>query len=153
MNETDIKHLRLAIEVAQRAKEKGNHPFGSVLVDADGKLLLEAENTVITERDGTGHAETNLVRLATKVFDADFLASCTLYTSTEPCSMCSSAIVWSNIRRVVFALSGKNFHEKMSIEVTLGLSCRELFATANRSIEVVGPMLEEEAIKVHEGFW
>ena len=153
MNETDLKYLRLAIDVSRRAKEKGNHPFGAVLVDADGTFLLEAENTVITERDGTGHAETNLVRLATQNFDADFLASCTLYTSTEPCSMCSSAIVWSNIRRVVFALSGKDFHEKMSIEVTLRLSCRELFATANRPIEVIGPMLEEEALKVHQRFW
>jgi tRNA(Arg) A34 adenosine deaminase TadA len=153
MNESDIKYIRLAIEVAQRAKDKGNHPFGSVLVDANGNLLLEAGNTVNTERDCTGHAETNLVRLASRHFDADFLATCTLYTSTEPCSMCSSAIVWSNIRRVVFGLSSKLFHEKMGIEVTLGLFSRELFATANRSIEVVGPLLEQEALKIHEGVW
>lgn len=153
MNETDIKYIRLAIDVAQRARDKGNHPFGSVLVDRDGNLLLEAENTVITERDCTGHAETNLMRRASKNFNADFLASCTLYTSTEPCSMCSSAIVWGNVRRVVFALSGKDFHELMGIEVTLQLSCRELFDTANRTIEVVGPMLKNEALKVHEGFW
>ena len=153
MNETDIKYIRLAIEVAQRARDKGNHPFGSVLVNQNGDLLLEAENTVITERDCTGHAETNLMRLVSKNFEADFLASCTLYTSTEPCSMCSSAIVWGNVRRVVFGSSGKDFHEMMGIEVTLQLSCRELFATANREIEVVGPMLEDEALKVHEGFW
>jgi tRNA(Arg) A34 adenosine deaminase TadA len=153
MLETDMQYIRLAIEVAQRAKEKGNHPFGAVLVDKEGRLLLEGENTVNTERDCTGHAETNLARLASRHFDADFLAYCTLYTSTEPCSMCSSAIVWSNIRRVVFGLSSKLFHEKMSIEVTLGLFSRELFATANRAIEVVGPLLEEEALKVHEGVW
>jgi tRNA(Arg) A34 adenosine deaminase TadA len=153
MSEHDIKYLRLAIEVAQRARDKGNHPFGAVLVDKDGNLLLEGENTVNTERDCTGHAETNLARLASRHFDADFLASCTLYTSTEPCSMCSSAIVWSNIGRVVYALSGKNFHQMMHIPVTLQLSSRELFATANHPIEVVGPMLEEEALKVHEGAW
>jgi tRNA(Arg) A34 adenosine deaminase TadA len=153
MNEIDIKYLHLAIAVARQARDKGNHPFGSVLVDRDGHLLLEAENTVITERDCTGHAETNLMRLASKNYDADLLASCTLYTSTEPCSMCASAIIWGNVRRVVFGLSGRDFHEKMGIEVTLRLSCRELFATANRDIEVVGPMLEEETIKVHEGFW
>lgn len=153
MQEIDRQSLRRAIEVAQRARDKGNHPFGAVLVDSDGRVLLEAENTVNTERDCTGHAETNLARLASKHFEADLLASCTLYTSTEPCSMCASAIVWSNIGRVVFALSGKNFHEMMHIPVILQLSSRELFATANRPIEVVGPLLEEEAIKVHQGFW
>jgi tRNA(Arg) A34 adenosine deaminase TadA len=153
MNETDIKYIRLAIAVAQQARDKGNHPFGSVLVDRDGKFLLGAENTVITERDCTGHAETNLMRLASKNYDADFLASCMLYTSTEPCSMCASAIVWGNVRRVVFGLSGRDFHDLMGIEVILRLSCHELSATANRGIEVVGPMLENEALKVHEGFW
>jgi tRNA(Arg) A34 adenosine deaminase TadA len=153
MNETDSKYLRLAIAVAQQARDKGNHPFGAVLVDQDGTLLLEAENTVVTERDCTGHAEANLMRMASKDYDADFLASCTLYTSTEPCAMCASAIVWGNIRRVVFALSAKSFHEKTGRETTIRLFCRELFATCNREIEVVGPLLESEALKVHEGFW
>jgi tRNA(Arg) A34 adenosine deaminase TadA len=156
MNETDIKYLRLAMEVARRARANGNHPFGSVLVDKTGKLLLEAENTMVTERDCTGHAETNLMRLASKNFDADFLASCTLYTSTEPCAMCSTAIIWGNVGRVVFALSAERFYEKAFMENppwTFHLSCREVFARLTRPVEIVGPMLEDEAEKVHEGFW
>ena len=71
VNELDIEHLRSAIAVAWRAREHGNHPFGAVLVDANNQLILEAENTVITERDCTGHAETNLVRLACERYSAD----------------------------------------------------------------------------------
>ena len=149
-------YLRLAIDVARRAREHGNHPFGAVLVDKDGALLLEAENTVNTERDCTGHAETNLMRLSSKRFDADFLADCTLYTSTEPCAMCSSAIYWSGIGRVVYALGAEALMaivDDVSGSGTLALSCREVLARGGRVVEVSGPQLEEQARPVHEGFW
>ncbi len=64
MNNTDLEHLRTAIEVAQVARDHGNHPFGAILVDENNQVLLQAENTVVTESDCTGHAETNLMRLA-----------------------------------------------------------------------------------------
>src|SRR3989337_1767291 len=105
MNDEDIEHLKTAISVAWRAREHGNHPFGAVLVDEHHQVLLEAENTVTTGRDSTGHAETNLVRLATQQFSPEQLARCTLYASTEPCAMCAGAIFWSQIGKVVYALS------------------------------------------------
>ena len=84
MNSSDLQHLRTAIDVAQQARDHGNHPFGAILVDENGQIMLQAENTVVTERDGTGHAETNLMRLASQHFSAEQLSTCTLYTSTEP---------------------------------------------------------------------
>lgn len=84
MNPTDLQHLQSAIRVAERAREHGNHPFGALLVNENDRILLEAENTVVTGRDCTGHAETNLMRLATQQFPPETLAGCTLYTSTEP---------------------------------------------------------------------
>jgi tRNA(Arg) A34 adenosine deaminase TadA len=106
MDETDVRCMRAAIAVARRSRDKGNHPFGAVLADEQGRILLEAENTAVTERDCTGHAETNLIRQAVRVYDADFLARCTLYTSTEPCPMCAAAIFWGNVRRVVYGRRG-----------------------------------------------
>ncbi len=156
MNASDLRFLHLAIEVARRSRERGNHPFGAVLVSAQGDLLLEAENTVVTERDSTGHAETNLVRMASRKFSPDFLATCTLFTSTEPCAMCSGAIYWSNIGRVVFGLSEARLSTLTGDDPenpTLHLPCREVFARGSRSIEVIGPALEEEAARVHQGFW
>jgi len=52
------RHLLAAIELARRPRANGNHPFGALLVDADGKVVLEGENTVLTAQDCTGHAET-----------------------------------------------------------------------------------------------
>jgi hypothetical protein len=60
---TDLTHLERAVELAWSARNRGDHPFGSLLVTPDG-VSLEAENTVVTGADPTGHAETNLVRLA-----------------------------------------------------------------------------------------
>ncbi len=156
MNANDLRFLHLAIEVARRARERGNHPFGAVLVGPNGELLLEAENTVVTERDATGHAETNLVRLASRQFSPDFLTTCALFTSTEPCAMCAGAIYWSNIGRVVFGLSEAGLARLTGDDpenLTMHLPCREVFARGGRPIEVLGPDLEEEAARVHQGFW
>ena len=92
LNDADLQHLRHSIEVAQLARQHGNHPFGAILVDENNRVLLQAENTVITERDCTGHAETNLMRLTSQQFTLEQLAACTLYTSTEPSAMCAGAI-------------------------------------------------------------
>lgn len=148
--------LLRAIEIAEQSREKGNHPFGSLLVDSSGRVLLEAENTVVTGHDVTGHAELNLVRTASIQFDVAALQSSTLYTSTEPCAMCSSAIYWSGIGRVVYALGSEQLMaivNDVSGSATLALSCREVFARGGRSIDVSGPHLTEQAAAVHEGFW
>ncbi len=95
------------------------------------------------------------MRQASQKYDKEFLAGCSLYTSTEPCPMCSGAIFWGNVRRVVYGLSENRLYElvgEKSEEVLL-LSCRNVFETGKKPVEVIGPLLEEEAIKVHEGFW
>lgn len=156
MNDTDIELLKTAIMVAWRAREHGNHPFGAVLVDEHNQVLLAAENTVVTGRDTTGHAETNLVRLATQKFTPEQLARCTLYASTEPCAMCAGAIFWSQIGKVVYALSEIDLYAIIGPSPEhLVLPCREVFAHSKRPIEVRGPIpaLEMEARAVHENFW
>lgn len=156
MKTSDLEFLRLAIRVAARSRERGNHPFGAILVDSHGNVLLEAENTVVTAGDCTGHAETNLVRMASHEYERNFLVTCTLYTSTEPCVMCSGAIYWSNIGRVVFGLSEARLAELTGNDPenpTMQLPCRDVFARGRRPIQVIGPELEEEAARVHYGFW
>lgn len=150
------RHLRRALELARQARERGNHPFGAVLVDANDNVVLEAENTVNSDKDVTAHAETNLVRAASKRFDPDFLATCTIYTSTEPCAMCAGAIYWANLRRIVFGLSLEQIDALTAHgpdDMQLGLTSREVFARANHSVEISGPHLPKESLAVHEGFW
>lgn len=156
MNSTDLEHLRTAIEIAQLARDHGNHPFGAILVDENNQVLLQAENTVVTESDCTGHAETNLMRLASQHFSPEKLSTCTLYTSTEPCAMCAGAIHWGNVSRVVFALSEIELYEMIGPSPEhLLLPCSEVFARSQRLVEVVGPAseLNAEARAVHEEFW
>ena len=152
----DEGHLARAIELARRSREKGNQPFGSLLVNTAGEVVLEAENTVVTGNDVTGHAELNLVRTASMQFDVEALLGSTLYTSTEPCAMCSGAIFWSGIGRVVFALSSEQLMGIVrddSGSFTLALSCREVFARGGRDVKVSGPHVTEQAAMVHDGFW
>jgi tRNA(Arg) A34 adenosine deaminase TadA len=156
MSDMDIAHLRAAIAVAWRARQHGNHPFGAVLVNKHNRVMLEAENTVITGRDCTGHAETNLVRLAYQGFSPEQLAHFTLYTSTEPCGMCAGAIHWSQIGRVVYALSEIDLYGILEPSSEhLFLPCREVFGHSKRPIDVLGPVVEldREARAVHENFW
>ncbi|AMM22323.1 hypothetical protein AX769_09490 [Frondihabitans sp. PAMC 28766] len=147
------------IAVSRRSVDHGNHPFGAVLVDADGQVVLEAENTVVTGDDCTGHAETNLVRAAWKTIGAEALATHTLYTSCEPCAMCSGAIYWSGISRVVFALAETDLlaltgdHDE---NPTMSLDCRTVLNGGQRAIEVVGPVhgsVADEARAAHGDFW
>ena len=152
----DETHLRASIRLAWQARENGNHPFGALLVDREGNVVLEAENTVVTERDCTGHAESNLMRTAGKRFDEEFLRRCTLYTSTEPCAMCAGAIFWGGVRCVVFALSSETLRTMLAGNPDLPileLSSREVFECGHPETELRGPALEAEARVVHEGFW
>ncbi len=147
--------MRRALELARQARDRGNHPFGALLTDAEGRVQFEAENTVVTESDCTGHAELNLIREACLHVDREALAAATLYTSTEPCAMCAGAIYWAGVSRVVFGLREGELRALTGADPgnpTLALPCREVFARGQRPIEVIGPLLEDEARAVQEGF-
>ena len=153
---SDLDHLRRAVAVSRSARDHGNHPFGAILVGPDDSVVLEAENTVVTDRDVTGHAETNLVRLAWRSLPHEDLPGHTLYTSCEPCAMCAGAIYWSGVGRVVFGLSEAGLlglTGNHPDNPTLSLPCRDVLGAGSRSIEVTGPLLEEEAALPHQGFW
>ena len=148
--------LRRAFAVAKRARTHGNHPFGAILIDEKGAVLLEVENGFMPDRDRTAHAERLLATQASKAYDAEFLARCTLYTSAEPCAMCSGAIYWAGIGRIVFGLTERRLktitgnHDE---NPTMNLPCRTVFAAGQRQVEVIGPLLEDEAAALHIGVW
>lgn len=150
--------LRRAIAVSRRARDAGNMPFGALLVDPQGAVLAEQPNVEVTERRCTGHAETALAEVASRAYSRDFLRDCTLYTSAEPCAMCSGAIYWAGIGRVVYALSEERLLELTGADErnpTLSLPCRQVFAAGQRPVEVLGPFpeVEDAAAAVHAGFW
>ncbi len=104
MDATDEAHLRRAIELARLARDSGDPPFGSLLVDAVGRVLAEDHNTTVTERDITAHPELKLARWAARELTPDAARATTMYTSCQPCGMCANAIARANLGRVVFGL-------------------------------------------------
>ncbi|KGE12668.1 nucleoside deaminase [Sphingobacterium deserti] len=100
--EEDLRYMRKAILLAEgNLKSLDGGPFGCVIVK-DGKVLSAEANTVNRDCDPTAHAEMNAIRKAAKILESTDLAGCVLYTSGEPCSMCLSAIYWSNIKQVFY---------------------------------------------------
>ena len=155
--EADLQFLRRAIELAREARQDGRHPFGALIVNEHGEVIVEALNNAVRPRgDPTQHAETVACAAAAQMLGDAELARSTLYTSTEPCAMCAGAIYWTGIGRVVFALAESGLlrftgsHEE---NPTLDLPCREVFARGQRPVLVMGPLLEDEAATVHQGFW
>ena len=153
----DLARLRRAIGLAARSRAAGNHPFGALVVGANGEVLAEAVNRSAPGKgDATGHAELEAVRAASAAHPADALRSTTLYSSAEPCAMCAGAIYWAGIGRVVYGLSEARLLALTGSHPenpTLALPCREVFARGQRAIEVIGPLIEDEAAAVHAGFW
>jgi tRNA(Arg) A34 adenosine deaminase TadA len=152
----DEAMLRRSFDVARRALAAGNHPFGAILVGPDGAVLLESENGFLPDRDMTAHAERLLATRASTTYRPDFLASCTLYSSAEPCAMCAGAVYWVGIGRVVYGLSEHRLKEITGDHPenpTLDVPCRRVFDGGQRRVEVVGPLLEVEAEALHRLAW
>jgi len=153
----DLAFLRCSFDVARRSREAGDHPFGSVLVGPAHELLREQGNGFTSEGgDRTAHAEKLLAAWAAKNFDLDYLQCCTLYSSAEPCAMCSGAIYWAGIGRVVYGQSETGLKAQTGAHdenPTLDLPCRIVFAAGQRPTEVVGPLLEDEAARLQADFW
>ena len=156
----DLDHehfLRQSFAVAERARQGGDHPFGCVLVDGQGNVVMEQGNGYTAEGgDMTAHAERLLATRASKTHAPDVLASCTMYTSAEPCAMCAGAVYWSGIGRVVYGQSEASLKEitgNHPENPTLDLPCRTVFATGQRPVVVIGPMLEDEAAELQRTFW
>lgn len=156
LSETDGRHLRQAIAMSRKARERGNRPFGAVVVDADGQVLAEAWNSNTESGDCTAHAEVNAIRAVSPLYSREHLAGATLYSSAEPCVMCAGAIFWSNIGRVVFGIDAERlrvFRGERAEQRDAELSCRDVFRASPHPIECIGPALIGESSEPHEGYW
>ncbi len=137
-------------QLALKAQSQGDHPFGALLV-IDNEVVLTSENTVITDNDVTQHAELRLVSHASKYFTTEQLCHATLYSSTELCAMCSGAIFWSGISKIVYGCSTQNLGEIAGGNFVV--PCRDLFKLGKREITITGPILEEQGAEIHRNFW
>ena len=158
LTEREKQLLRRAIDVSRRSRRNGNHPFGAIFVDSSGRVLVEAENSVVTTGDLIGHAETNLAREMGLTLTPEQIAEGTVYASCEPCAMCAGAMYWAGVNRLVYGMNESDLlpfdNGELDENATMtGVGCRAVLASGQRRIEVSGPHLVEEAVQVHHGFW
>jgi tRNA(Arg) A34 adenosine deaminase TadA len=136
----DEDFLRRAIALAAKAREGGDPPFGSLLVGPDGAVVAEAHNTTITENDISFHPELKLAVWAAQNLAPEVAAGTTMYTSCQPCPMCSGALARSGLGKVVYALSGDQLN---------GLKSTGGFPEVPQE----GPALYDEARVPVEGYY
>ena len=151
-------YLKRANEVALKARENGNTPFGAVLVDPNGRIIMEQGNAEGDLHDATAHAERMLASRASQTYEKDFLKSCTLCTTCEPCPMCTGAIYWANIGRIVYGITEERLLAMTGADdknPTFSMGAEKVIQAGQKDIELIGPVpeIEEEVVKAHEGFW
>jgi tRNA(Arg) A34 adenosine deaminase TadA len=157
LNDDDLLYLRKAFELAGEARRCGRHPFGALIVNDTGEIVVTTLNNSLPPDGGpTQHAELLACEKAAYQLSGAALEKCTLYSSAEPCAMCAGAIYWSGVGRVVYGLSEaklRAYTGNHPENPTLDLPCRNIFKAGQRPIAVIGPLLEDEALSAHEGFW
>lgn len=152
-DESELRWLRRAFALAEEAVSLGDQPFGAVIVGPDGAVLAEGMNTRARTGDATGHAETIACRDASLRVPARVLRRSTLYSSAEPCPMCTGAAAWT-VCRLVFGLSQAALYGLFGTtsppRFGKPVSSRVLLDIVQPPFEVVGPLLEDEAMRAHE---
>ena len=139
-------HIRDAIRLAHEAADRGDFPFGSVLV-RDDTVVISESNRERTEDDFRRHPELHLAYRAHKNFGADERAEAVMYTSTEPCPMCASGIATAGFGRVVYSVGGDELGEFTGSEPPVRSA--EIFSD---DTEVLGPIVNDEGRQVHREF-
>ncbi len=143
--------MKKAVELSSLAVEHGNEPFGAVLVK-DGETVLTNENGIYTECDPTSHAEMGLIRKYRELTGITDLSDYTLYSSCEPCFMCSGAMVWSKLGRLVYAASNKDLSDILQEN---GSECSKLVFDNSpfHRPKVTSGVMRDEAVKILKDYF
>jgi tRNA(Arg) A34 adenosine deaminase TadA len=139
-------HMRKAFELAREAADRGDRPFGSVLV-RDDTVVMADSNRVLTENDIRRHPELHLAHRACREFDPDTRAETVMYTSTEPCPMCAGGMATAGFGRVVYSVGSDEIAEFTGSKTSVRSA--EILAGVS---DVVGPVLNDEGRQIHEEF-
>lgn len=153
--QNDEVFMRRAIELSMLAVQHGNEPFGAALVK-DGEIVYTNENQIHTATDYTFHAELGLFRRFCGETGITNLSEYTLYSSCEPCFMCSGAMVWTKLGRLVYAASNKDLnailrssHDLDAVYREEGCDCSEIvFAHSSWKPEVIAGVLRDESLRI-----
>ena len=146
----DELFMKRAIELSKQAVEHGNEPFGAVLVKK-GKIVFTNENQIYSRHDPTFHGEAGLLREFCAQTEITDLHEYTMYSSCEPCFMCSGAMVWVKLGRLVYGASNNDLEELLGNE---GCNCSKMvFDNSFWHPEVTAGVLKEESLVILEEYF
>jgi tRNA(adenine34) deaminase len=147
----DAHFMQLALKQAEIAVNRGQTPFGAIVVDRSGRLIGEGHNSVRADLDPAAHGEIVAIRSAWRHLGQwQMLAGSTLYSSCEPCLLCSFVITQIGFARVVFAARGRDIP---TYKPLLGADLTEAAAWVNAQpdwpqVELVGDFMRDRALKL-----
>lgn len=159
LKEHEVKLLYRVLEICKEAKDAGNHPFGCLLADEEGNILLEQGNEEVTLGGGcTAHAEALLMRKASQIYTKEEMKNFTLYNCADSCAMCTGAMYWGNLGRHVYIARESELKKYTGDDLrnpTLNLPSRVVFASGQKDFETLGPFIELEAkfLGLHKDHW
>ncbi len=133
--------MALAVEEAKISRQEGNKGYGAV-VALGNRILGKAHDTAVTERDPSLHAEVNAIRQAVHTLGEANLSGMVLFSSCEPCPMCSSLAVWANVTTIVYGMSIQETARMGKARILV--SAGEIVEKSPVMIEVIGGVLREE---------
>jgi len=139
-------HMQRALELAREAADRGDFPFGSVLV-RDNEVIMSESNRERTEDDIRRHPELHLATRACRELDPEARAETVMYTSTEPCPMCAGGMRTVGFGRVVYSVGADEIGEFTGSEPSVRSA-----EILDGVTEVDGPLLNEDGRQIHEAF-
>lgn len=146
----DTEFMRQAIELSKAAVEHGNEPFGAVLVK-DEQVVFTNENQIYTRHDPTYHGEAGLIRDFCAQTGITDLRAYTLYSSCEPCFMCSGAMVWVKLGRLVYGASNMELESLLGKK---GCNCSAIvFDNSFWQPEVTAGVLRDESLAILKDYF
>lgn len=149
MAETDHeRYIERTLELAEEAGERGDGPYGSLLVTSEG--VLEETNRERTEDDIACHPELALARRAGRELPPEERSRAVMYTSTEPCPMCAGGIAIAGLGGVVYSVSTERATEAFG--GAAGIPCGEVCERLGHPIDVIGGVCEDEGLAVHRTY-
>jgi len=139
------RFMETAIAEAKASLKEGNKGVGALLIK-NGKVIVKAHDTEVTEMDPTAHAEMNALRKAFKKYGAD-LTGCSMVSTLEPCPMCAGALVWSRLSEMIY---GASTEDAIKLGRTLiPIKCKEIIHRSLWRIRVKAGILEDECLRLY----
>lgn len=139
--------MKLAIGKALEGVAKGNSPFGACIIK-DGEVIACSHNTVLADNDPTCHAEMVAIREACRKLGTHDLSGCTIYSTTEPCPMCFSAIHWARMSGIVFGTRIADVHRLGFSELTI--SNEAMKESGGSGVKIMPDFLRDECLELLE---